>query len=62
MKDCDSCEDIFKNTQENPCDNCEYRKAVAKAFDLHWIGWEDCPMQKCQIDCPISGRVIYDRD
>ena len=25
------------------CENCELRKAVARAFDLHWMGEDDCP-------------------
>ena len=29
------------------CDNCELRKAVAKAFDLHWLGEDDCPYEAC---------------
>ena len=27
------------------CENCEIRKAVARAFDLHWMGEDDCPWQ-----------------
>ena len=63
MKDCDSCEDIFKNTQENPCDDCEYRKTVAKLSDIHWLGWRDCPVIGIKT-CPfrIEGVNLHDRD
>lgn len=27
------------------CDNCQLRKAIAIAFDLHWIGADDCPFE-----------------
>ena len=27
------------------CDNCQLRKAIARAFDLHWLGEDDCPFQ-----------------
>lgn len=26
------------------CDDCGYRKAMAAAFDLHWLGKDDCPL------------------
>ncbi len=26
------------------CDDCGYRKAMAAAFDLHWLGEDDCPL------------------
>ena len=29
------------------CDNCPIRKAIARAFDLHWLGEDDCPF-KCE--------------
>ena len=29
------------------CKNCEYRKAVAKAFDIH-IDWRDCWYKNCK--------------
>ena len=25
------------------CEKCELRKAIAKRFDLHWMGEDDCP-------------------
>lgn len=31
------------------CTNCELRKAIARAFDLHWMGEDDCPM-----NCPAE--------
>lgn len=27
----------------NKCDNCEIRKFYARAFDMHWMGEDDCP-------------------
>ena len=27
------------------CETCELRKAIARTFDLHWMGEDDCPMQ-----------------
>lgn len=31
-----------------PCEKCQYRKAMAKAFDVHIWG-EDCPeWEKCE--------------
>lgn len=29
------------------CQDCKLRKEIAIAFDLHWTGADDCPM-----DCP----------
>ena len=29
------------------CDNCEFRKAIAQAYDLHWMGEDDCPVAEC---------------
>lgn len=29
----------------NKCEQCEIRKVIAKAFDLHWMNEDDCPMQ-----------------
>lgn len=29
----------------HPCEKCQYRKAMAKAFDVHIWG-EDCPKRK----------------
>ena len=25
------------------CDNCELRKEMARVFDFHWLGKDDCP-------------------
>lgn len=27
------------------CDNCKLRQQMARAFDLHWLGEDDCPFQ-----------------
>jgi len=27
------------------CNNCQIRKAIARAFDLHWLGVDDCPIE-----------------
>lgn len=27
------------------CDDCELRKFYASAFDMHWMGVEDCPFE-----------------
>ena len=29
------------------CDNCRLRKASSQAFDIHWLGEEDCPYDVC---------------
>ena len=29
------------------CDNCCIRKECATAFDIHWLGKDDCPYDKC---------------
>ena len=29
------------------CDNCRLRKETAQAFDIHWLGEEDCPYDVC---------------
>ena len=34
------------------CSNCRLRKETAKAFDLHWLGEDDCPYEKCPIPAP----------
>ena len=31
------------------CDNCRLRKESAKAFDIHWMGEDDCPYEKCPV-------------
>lgn len=31
------------------CDNCRLRKESAKAFDIHWLGEDDCPYDKCPV-------------
>ena len=33
------------------CDNCAIRKAVAKVFDLHWTGKDDCPFEGEEDEC-----------
>lgn len=33
----------------NKCDNCRLRKESAKAFDIHWLGEDDCPYDKCPV-------------
>lgn len=30
------------------CTDCEYRQWMAKAFDLHWLGEDDCPLRTCE--------------
>ena len=27
------------------CDTCEIRKSYARAFDMHWLGKDDCPYE-----------------
>ena len=35
------------------CDFCQFKKAYA-AFDLHWLGEDDCPL-----DCPFEYETKY---
>ena len=37
------------------CDDCEVRKFMAKAFDLHWLGEDDCPMVCDEKERSING-------
>ena len=36
----------------NKCSDCHIRKAVAKAYDMHWHGEIDCPFRRCPIQTP----------
>lgn len=39
---------IMAEKKLQPCEKCQYRKAMAKAFDVHIWG-EDCPeWEKCK--------------
>lgn len=38
------------------CDNCEIRKNVARMFDLHWMGEDDCPFT-CPFDKAEEGET-----
>ena len=29
----------------NKCDDCAIRQRMARAFDLHWMGEDDCPFE-----------------
>ena len=29
----------------NMCENCEIRKLMARVYDLHWMGRDDCPFE-----------------
>lgn len=33
----------------NKCDTCEIKKSYARAFDMHWLGKDDCPYE-CQYE------------
>lgn len=33
------------------CDNCKLRQRMARAFDFHWMGEDDCPFG-CPVDAP----------
>lgn len=35
------------------CDNCKLRQRIARAFDLHWLGEDDCPF-----GCPVEVPTI----
>jgi len=37
----------------NKCDNCEIRQRMARAFDLHWMGEDDCPFG-CPVEAPTA--------
>ena len=32
------------------CDKCMARDFFATVFDSHWLGEEDCPIEKCTMD------------
>lgn len=36
-----------KNYKRNLCRKCEYRKVMAKAFDIHFTDEKDCPLKEC---------------
>ena len=40
----------------NKCDNCKIRQKMARAFDLHWMGEDDCPFV-----CPIEPPTINEQ-
>ena len=48
----------------NKCDNCKIRQRMARAFDLHWMGEDDCPFG-CPVDAPTTieadGNLQSDR-
>ena len=56
---CPVCESFAFTTADNPvgteddysCDKCKLRIVMAKYFDMHWSGEEDCPME-----CPYGKR------
>ena len=37
------------------CEFCEVRKFVARVFDLHWLGSDDCPYK---YDCPNKSDKV----
>ena len=39
------------------CDNCRLRKESAQAFDIHWLGEEDCPYDVCPEIKTNGGRI-----
>lgn len=41
------------------CEICRLRKESAKAFDIHWLGEEDCPYDECPI--PDFSKTNADR-
>ena len=41
------------------CDNCRLRKESEKAFDIHWLGEDDCPYDKCPV--PDFPKTYADR-
>ena len=39
------------------CDNCRLRKESAKAFDIHWLGEDDCPYDQCPVPNTNADRI-----
>lgn len=33
------------NSSHNKCATCKIRKFYARAFDMHWLGKDDCPYE-----------------
>jgi len=47
---------LFKRRKENgmsKCKDCELKRDIARAFDLHWIDEEDCPFTMCVNEAPV---------
>ena len=38
------------------CENCEIRKYFARAFDMHWLGEDDCPYE-----CEVKDKKEYEQ-
>lgn len=44
----------------NKCDNCEIRRLMARAFDLHWMGEDDCPYCSFFFSCPVEAPTVIE--
>lgn len=44
-----------------PCDNCKTRYRMARIFDLHWFGKDDCPFC-CPVIVPESMEKEDDKN
>lgn len=40
------------------CENCRLRKESAKAFDIHWLGEDDCPYADCPVPDPHNTNAV----
>ena len=45
-----------EKARNEKCRKCERRIEIAKWRDMHWLGWEDCPL-KCENKPKEEGKT-----